>query len=310
MVDVKCLARKKLCLLRWLRPGESWRPRGPPFQFLFLCLSPPQGVGLLPEFVFVCFVTFLGESDVRWLCLVGAVVNRPKPWTRLRCSESHWSNPVVLPAGQPGAPVSSKSLPAWFVRWWMRIGDSAACPLCWWVVLVLDDTADVYFVYCNALQVFQGRWHPEMSWTVLRLALLTNSATTSVTLTKVKMVWLTSWFEVRSFCGMISLSKCGVIVFYGSMLFACLLTILHGFFSIWALPTAEDYHWQSSIICSGVHISPMKLVALHSMFCDGCMDDFHCPANLPERHYRMPPCGGGTWYNDHCDILAYRGWTI
>ena len=191
----------------------------------------------------------------------------------------------------------------------MRIGDSAACPLCGWVVLALDDTADVYFVYCNALQVFQGRWHPEMSWTVLRLVLLTNSATTSVTLTKVKTVWPTSSVEVRSFCGMISLSKCGVIVFYGSMLFACLLTILHGFFSIWALPTAEDYHWQSSIICSGVHISPMKLGALHSMFCDGCMDDFQCPANLPERHYRMPPLRGGTWYNDHCDILAYRGWT-
>ena len=105
---------------------KAWRilapPRGPLFQFLFLCLSPPQGVGLLPVFVFVCFVTFLGESDVRWLGLVGivylrgAVVNRPKPWTRLRCSESHWSNPVVLPVGQPGAPVSSKSLPAWFVR--------------------------------------------------------------------------------------------------------------------------------------------------------------------------------------------------
>ena len=32
----------------------------------------------------------------------GAVGSRPKPWTRLRCSESHWSNPVVLPVGQPG----------------------------------------------------------------------------------------------------------------------------------------------------------------------------------------------------------------
>ena len=40
--------------------------------------------------------------------------------------------------------------------------------------MVLEDTADVYFAYCNALQVFQGRWHPEMSWTVLRLARLTN----------------------------------------------------------------------------------------------------------------------------------------
>ena len=49
----------------------------------------------------------------------------------------------------------------------------------------------------------------------------------------------------------------------------------------------------SSIICSGVHISPMKLGALHSLFCDGCMDDFHCSANLPKRHYRMLPLLGG-----------------
>ena len=45
----------------------------------------------------------------------GAVGSRPKPWTRLRCSESHWSNPVVLPVGQAGAPASSISLPTWFV---------------------------------------------------------------------------------------------------------------------------------------------------------------------------------------------------
>ena len=56
---------------------------------------------------------------------------------------------------------------------------------------------------------------------------------------------------------------------------------------------AEEYPWQSSITYSGVHISPMKLGALHSMFCDGCMDDFHWSANLPERHYRMPPLLGG-----------------
>ena len=39
--------------------------------------------------------------------------------------------------------------------------------------------------------------------------------------------------------------------------------------------------------------SPMKLGALHSLFCDGFMDDFHWSANLPERHYRMPPLLGG-----------------
>ena len=36
--------------------------------------------------------------------LRGAVGSRPKPWTRLRCSESHWCNPVVLPVGQSGRP--------------------------------------------------------------------------------------------------------------------------------------------------------------------------------------------------------------
>ena len=37
---------------------------------------------------------------------------------------------MVLPVGQPGAPASSTSLPAWFVSWWTGIGDSAACLLC------------------------------------------------------------------------------------------------------------------------------------------------------------------------------------
>ena len=52
-------------------------------------------------------------SNVWRLCLVGsvylrgAVDNRPEPWTRLRCSESYWSNPVALPVEQPGVPVSS-----------------------------------------------------------------------------------------------------------------------------------------------------------------------------------------------------------
>ena len=67
----------------------------------------------------------------------GAVGSRPKPWTRMRCSESHWSNPVVLPVGQPGAPASSISLPTWFVSWWTGFGDSAAC-LTLWVSSVMD----------------------------------------------------------------------------------------------------------------------------------------------------------------------------
>ena len=59
---------------------------------------------------FVCWLYRIGLVYLR-----GAVGSRPKPWTRLRCSESHWSNPVVLPVGQLGAPASSASLRAWFV---------------------------------------------------------------------------------------------------------------------------------------------------------------------------------------------------
>ena len=54
----------------------------------------------------------------------------------------------------------------------------------------------------------------------------------------------------------------------------------------------EEYHGQSSITGRGAH-SPMKLGALLSLFCDGVMDVFHWPANLPVRHYRMPPLLGG-----------------
>ena len=37
----------------------------------------------------------------------------------------------------------------------------------------------------------------------------------------------------------------------------------------------------------------MKLGALHSMICEGRMEVFHWFANLPERHYRLPPLLGG-----------------
>ena len=47
--------------------------------------------------------------------LEGAIVSRPMPWTSLCYSELHRCIPVFLPVGQPGAPASSTSLPAWFV---------------------------------------------------------------------------------------------------------------------------------------------------------------------------------------------------
>ena len=71
------------------------------------------------------------------------------------------------------------------------------------------------------------------------------------------------------------------------------MTVLRAFSFMRALPTAEKYHWQSSITFSGMHISLMKLEALRSMFCKGHMEVFHWFANLPERHYLMPPMLGG-----------------
>ena len=75
---LKHLARKELCLLRWLRPGETRRPQRLPFLFSFSSFVSLLLVWwwvLRPEFVFVFFVIFLGGSDVRWLCLVGIVLS-------------------------------------------------------------------------------------------------------------------------------------------------------------------------------------------------------------------------------------------
>ena len=121
---------------------KAWRISAPPGAPFLFPVSLPLSLSSLSGGGFCYLNSFLSFSRSSWVSrmsggfawsvlfvLRGAVVNRPEPWTRLRCSESHWSNPVVLPVGQPGAPVSSKSLPAWFVRWRMKIGDSATCPL-------------------------------------------------------------------------------------------------------------------------------------------------------------------------------------
>ena len=74
VVDVKCLARKSFA-----KVTKAWRilaPQGPLFSVSLPLSLASSGVGLLSEFIFVCFVTFLGESDVRWLCLVGIVYLR------------------------------------------------------------------------------------------------------------------------------------------------------------------------------------------------------------------------------------------
>ena len=60
-------------------------------------------------------------------------------------------------------------------------------------------------------------------------------------------------------CYMSSLSKCGVIILYGSMHSACLLISLAWFPSIWVLPTAAAYNQQRSSIWLGVHTFPYEI---------------------------------------------------
>ena len=61
--------------------------------------------------VFCCLVPLaLTSYSVR-----GVGCSRPEPWTRLHCSESHLREPVVLSAGQSGAPVKQQSLRTWIV---------------------------------------------------------------------------------------------------------------------------------------------------------------------------------------------------
>ena len=172
-------------------------------------------------------------SSARWLYVVGciylrgAVGSRPKPWTRLRCSESHWSNPVVLPVGQPGAPASSTSLPAWFVSWWTGIGDSAACLLCGWVVV------RVWMHYTRLLCILQctaGLSGTMTSWNVLNssaVGTFNEPAPTRATLPKVGMAQLL--FAVMSIFGFLLLSERGVIALSGFMLSARLKIFLHAF---------------------------------------------------------------------------------
>ena len=49
----------------------------------------------------------------------GVGCSRPEPWTRLHCSELHWREPVVLSAGQSGAPVKQQSLSTWIVSFFL-----------------------------------------------------------------------------------------------------------------------------------------------------------------------------------------------
>ena len=80
----------------------------------------------------------------------GVGCSRPEPWSRLHCSESHWREPVVLSAGQSGAPVKQQSLRTWIVSFFLGSAvtqlahSSGEC--------VLDFQAEP-LLCCNALQV-------------------------------------------------------------------------------------------------------------------------------------------------------------
>ena len=173
-------------------------PRAPVFAPLPLLCPPPWDVS---TWIRLSLLSLLWESFVRWLCVVdcvylrGAVGSRPKPWTRLRCSESHWCNPVVLPVGQSGTPASSTSLPIWFVIWWTGLGDSAACLLCGWV------DVQVWMHYIRPLCILQctaGLSGTMTSWNVLNSSAVgkfSEPAISRATLPNVKLVWRNSCLQ-------------------------------------------------------------------------------------------------------------------
>ena len=302
------MARKQQCSLRWPRTGIFWRPLGPPFFAPLPLLCPPPGE--VSTWIRLLLLSLFWVSSVRWLYVVGciylrgAVGSRPKPWTRLRCSESHWSNPVVLPVGQPGAPASSTSLPAWFVSWWTGIGDSAACLLCGWVVV------RVWMHYIRLLCILQctaGLSGTMTSWNVLNSSAtgtFNEPAPTRATLPNVKLVWRNCYLQScqsSAFfcCPSVESSHCLASCYLHDWRYFCMLFIFASIAYGWGVPLAELTHF------AGLHFSPMKLGALHYLICDGCMEVFHWLAKLPMRHCRPPPLLGGTWHSDHHDILAH-----
>ena len=270
-------------------------PRAPVFAPLPL-LCPPRWVVF--TWIRLSHLSVSWEFSVRWLYVVGcvylrgAVGSRPKPWTRLRCSESHWCNPVVLPVEQSGAPASSTSLPTWFVSGWTGLGDSAGCLLCGWV----DVRAWMHYIRLLCiLQCTAGLSGTMTSWNVLNSSAVctySEPATSRVTLLNVQLVWrnccLQSCQPLASFCcpsveSLHYLASCYLQDWrYFCMPFIC-ASVVYG----WGVLLAELTQF------AGLHFSPMKLGALHYLICDGCMEVFHWLAKLLVRHYRPPPLLGG-----------------
>ena len=177
VLDGEALTQHSCDPLRWLRtavlPGAR---KGRLFALPFLSgltLFLLRGCLLVLTLIRLFSLGFLGMSSVwvlymgSWIQPRGAVVSRPMPWTRLCCSELHRCIPVFVPVGQPGAPASSTRLPAWFVNWSKDV--VILQPVYSMGEWHYSRSFATIFVgaYCNALQVLQGRWHPEMSWTVL-----------------------------------------------------------------------------------------------------------------------------------------------
>ena len=170
--------RKKQRSLRWLRPGVSWRPRGPLSLLLHLCFCPLPGAAL-----------YLNSSVLFELVLgVRCPVALPG---RSCLSERGCRQPAEAmdQAALQWVPLEQSSGAPCRTAWGAREQHKSACMvrsvvdenrwLCSLPTLGVSGTGfgcttNVHFADCNALQVFQGRWHPEMSWTVLRLARLTN----------------------------------------------------------------------------------------------------------------------------------------
>ena len=173
------VGKEKAALTKVTKAWGILAAPGPPFS-CFSPLSLSCSGGGIAAWIRFCLNRFSWVSDVWRLCLVGsvylrgAVDNRPEPWTRLRCSEVSLEQSSGAPCRTAwGAREQHKS--AYMVlslvdanQWicsqpTLRVSGTCLGWHCWRLLR-----------HCNALQAFQGRWHPEMSWTVLRLARVTN----------------------------------------------------------------------------------------------------------------------------------------
>ena len=205
-----------------------------------------------------------------------------------------------------------QSLPTWLVRWRMRICDSITCPLYGWVETGLKVTADFCFAHSTALRVFQGRWRPGMYWTVLlpiRFFVGNEPCITRAILTKMKTVRLASWDEVT----LLALWVCCLRVeppcpLAHYTLHACWILRMVPW-HLWFCPQRRLTASSARALVGCAHIYPYETWGTAHLFAMAVRIFYTWSADLPERHYRLPPLTGGVLgTSNHRDITTNRGW--